>query len=139
MRAFIRQTLQAAFGEGWCGEKVAPLLPPSRRHLILRALSNGESPERLVDIGDFGMVIAERSDFFPEAIRDGQTHGRFAEIRGVRNQFAQQAWTGWYRADAESILAACGSVLRQCGLLAGAQEIEDIAQQIRPPSTDERP
>lgn len=139
MRVFIRQTLQAAFGEGWCGEKVAPLFPSRKRNLILHALRNGESPERLVDIGDFGRVIAEHSDLFPEAIRDGQPHDRFAEIRGVRNQFAQQAWTGWYRADAASILAACGSVLRQCGLLAGAQEIEDIAQQLRPPSTDERP
>ena len=71
MRALIRQTLQVAFGEIWCSEKVAPLFPPHKRRLILHALRKGESPERLVDIGDFGRVIAEHSDLFPEAIKDG--------------------------------------------------------------------
>lgn len=136
MRVLIRQTLYAAFGESWCSEKVAPLLPPGKQRQILRALSKGESPELLVDIGD---VIAEHSELFPDAIRDGEQHARFAEIRGVRNQFAQQTRTRWHKADAESILAACGDVLRRCGLLAGAQAIEDIAQELRPESPSERP
>ena len=138
MRALIRQTLQVAFGERWCSEKVAPLFPSRKRTLILHALSKGESPEWTVDIGEFGRVIAEHSDLFPEAIRNGQLNDRFAEIRGARNQFTHQPGANLHRADAESILAVCGDVLGQCGLLAGAQEIEDIAQQLRSRSTDEQ-
>lgn len=132
MRLFIRQALQARFGEAWVREEVAPLFSPDKRRQILHELSEGVSPERLVDIGDFGRVIAEHRELFPEAIRDGQPHDRFAEISSTRNRlFAHDAGISWHRADAESILAACGDILRQCGLLAGAQEIEDIAQQLQ--------
>lgn len=126
MQALIREKLQAEYGGNWCLERVVPVLPRGKQGLIAQKLAQGESPEHQVDVNDFGLVIENFSDLFPEPIRQGEHHHRFEEIKDARNEWAHPSGATPRRADAEAVLAACSDVLRQCGLLSSAQAIEDI-------------
>ena len=138
MRVLIRRTLRAEFGENWWREKVAPLLLPPAQSRALRALDDGLNPQVLVNIEEFGRVIDAYSDLFPKAIRTDEHRKRFREIANGRNErvSSDSSWSG---ADAEWLLAACRDMLERCSLLVGAQEIENIANELRSPSVGNQP
>lgn len=133
MRSFIRETLQAKYGEAWFSEQVAPLLHgKQKRDRGLRAvLARGQSAERQIDVGDFAIVIANHGDLFPEPIRRGQHHhGRLDELRDDRNKHAHDEQETLYPADAEAVLGRCREVLSLCGRMSAVQAIESIARQL---------
>lgn len=133
MRSFIRQTLQAAYGETWFSEQVAPLLggERKRKQRLKEVLGRGKSAERQFDVGEFQIVIKTFSDHFPEPIRHGQHHhGRLNEIAADRNKHAHDLDETLYPADAEAVLGRCREVLSLCGRMSAVQAIENIANQL---------
>ena len=133
MRVFIRETLQAKYGEAWFSERVAPLLhgKEKRERGLKAVLTRGQSAERQIDVGDFAIVIAHHGGLFPEPIRSGQHHhGRLNELRDARNAHAHDKDETLYPADAEAVLGKCREVLSLCGRMSAVRAIESIARQL---------
>ena len=130
MRVYIRTELQRKYGVDWCATQVAPLFKGGRGNKILKALGQGESPERQLDVGLFRQVIATHGDLFPKAIREGEHHNRLGEIANFRNRTTAHDNEDVYRADTERLLGWCIDVLEQCGRLAPAKEIRAVASSI---------
>lgn len=139
MRDLVREKLQAEYGEDWCSKRVAPLFDGRKGRDIRTRLKKGAAPETLIDALHFQQVIAAYGDLFPEPIRkDSHHHERLREIAKWRNKHAHYLWRRRLRrAEAEEFLSACSDVLRQCNLVGGATEIEDLARAFQESSPSE--
>ena len=134
MRQHLRSILQQEYGTDWIRQTVERETSGRVRRDVERRLRMGDAstPEELLDIGHFPLVIQETQQLFPDL--QPADIGAMSSIANLRNKITHATDGTIYRVDIDKIVDLCSQVLEQCGLADTAETVRRLSSDQHSPA-----
>ena len=132
MRVYIRATLQRKHfartgSDGWFRELVLERDGKFDKKRMADQLEAGESPDAIMDVGNFRHIIQENRTYFHQPLGDGTCDSLFRRIEAARIEFPGHDKDDPYEREVEEVASACVTILELCR----TRKTDAAADQIR--------
>ena len=132
MRVYIRATLQRKHfartgSDGWFRELVLERDGKFDKKRMAEQFEAGESPDAIMDVGNFRHIIQENRAYFHQPLGDGTCDGLFHHIEAARIEFPGHDKDDPYEREVEEVASSCVTILELCR----TRKTDAAADQIR--------